>query len=437
MQKGGGVLGVALVGYTYILELVGIRFLRLAGTSAGAINTALMTVIEDKQQPKSKKILEYLCTMDFFSFVDGHPFARWLIRNFVSDTSFEKKAGATLKAIFFTFGGLVVLDTVLLGLRPRWHYTSAAALLSFVLTGISFLLILLMIFYGSYMLEKLKAAGYGINPGVVFYNWVKDRMEENGVATVTALNAKASAVPPLIIRPEVGNTTDGLFGDVTFITSELVTENKLQLPLMTNLFRVNVDDIHPARFVRASMAIPFFFESHIISGIPVDSPAIQQAWFDHLKIEKDKIPDTVRLVDGGMLSDFPINIFYNPKVIEPRLPVFGIDLDDSDPRRDTGKNAPDWSLADYIGRLFNTIRYYYDRDFLEKDYVFKRGIGAIPLFGINWLNFFLSDEQKLAMFRKGALAATEFLLNFDWPEYRRLRIEMQQQLNKRNRPPLN
>ncbi|ULT43996.1 hypothetical protein KRR40_11785 [Niabella defluvii] len=37
VQKGGGVLGVALVGYTYILEQMGIRFLRMAGTSAGLL----------------------------------------------------------------------------------------------------------------------------------------------------------------------------------------------------------------------------------------------------------------------------------------------------------------------------------------------------------------------------------------------------------------
>jgi NTE family protein len=30
VQKGGGVLGIALVGYTYILEQMGIRFLRLS-----------------------------------------------------------------------------------------------------------------------------------------------------------------------------------------------------------------------------------------------------------------------------------------------------------------------------------------------------------------------------------------------------------------------
>ncbi|HTG57352.1 MAG TPA: patatin-like phospholipase family protein, partial [Niabella sp.] len=52
VQKGGGVLGVALVGYTYVLEQMGIRFLRMAGTSAGAINTAMLTVIGKKQEEK-------------------------------------------------------------------------------------------------------------------------------------------------------------------------------------------------------------------------------------------------------------------------------------------------------------------------------------------------------------------------------------------------
>src|SRR5687767_2848176 len=53
VQKGGGVLGVALVGYTYILEKMNIRFIRLAGTSAGAINTASLLVSGKKQEAKS------------------------------------------------------------------------------------------------------------------------------------------------------------------------------------------------------------------------------------------------------------------------------------------------------------------------------------------------------------------------------------------------
>ena len=37
VQEGGGTLGIALLGYIYVLEEMGIRFLNLAGTSAGAI----------------------------------------------------------------------------------------------------------------------------------------------------------------------------------------------------------------------------------------------------------------------------------------------------------------------------------------------------------------------------------------------------------------
>ena len=40
VQKGGGVLGIALVGYTYILEQMNIRFIRMAGASAGEIGRA-------------------------------------------------------------------------------------------------------------------------------------------------------------------------------------------------------------------------------------------------------------------------------------------------------------------------------------------------------------------------------------------------------------
>src|SRR5918911_2826158 len=42
VMEGGGVLGVALVGYTYVLEEMGLRFLRVGGTSAGSINAVLV-----------------------------------------------------------------------------------------------------------------------------------------------------------------------------------------------------------------------------------------------------------------------------------------------------------------------------------------------------------------------------------------------------------
>jgi len=52
VMEGGGVLGIALVGYTYALESVGIRFLGVGGTSAGAINAMLVVAVDEPAKAK-------------------------------------------------------------------------------------------------------------------------------------------------------------------------------------------------------------------------------------------------------------------------------------------------------------------------------------------------------------------------------------------------
>lgn len=432
VQKGGGVLGIALVGYTYILELAGIRFLRLAGTSAGAINTAMCTVIGEKQEPKSEKILEYLSKMDFFSFVDGHPFAKWIIRNFVTNKKFEKQAKSWILNLLITLGILSIIAISALGLRYYYSWADPAGLAAFLLIALILLTVAVSVIYLLLMVSKLRSSGYGINPGDEFLNWMKNIMEENGVTDIDSLNKKASAKPKLLLREDNSSSADSLCGDVTFITSELVTQNKIQFPLMNDLFCSKPNGLHPAEFVRASMSIPIFFESYIISGVDGTDPLIRAAWEKHFKIETDKyIPATYRFVDGGMLSNFPINVFYNPSILEPRLPVFGIDLDDTDPSLKPIDNV-NWSLMAYIWKLFNTVRYYYDKDFLEKNRVFGKGIGSVKLFKYNWLNFFLTEEEKMEMFALGAEAAAKFLINFNWREYRQMRTDMQTNFNEQN-----
>ena len=170
---------------------------------------------------------------------------------------------------------------------------------------------------------------------------------------------------------------------------------------MYSLFRDTADQLHPAGFVRASMTfIPGFFELFLIDDIP-KTDAIRSAWTEFFSAEMP-VPDSVRFVDGGMLSNFPINIFYNPKRYSCDSPSFGIDLDDSDPQPVKTHDSSSWNLLSYIGRMFNTIRFYYDKDFLIKNNVFKKGVGSIKLAEFNWLNFFLSEEDKMNMFIRGA-----------------------------------
>ena len=439
VQKGGGVLGVALVGYTYILEQAGIRFLRLAGTSAGAINTAMLTVIGKKEDAKSEKILQYLCDLDFFNLVDGRPVIRWLIKTFITHKQFNKQVKQWFVGILLILVGLTIADFVFLGLR-HYYWALIALRISYILTALHLIFIGFIMFYSNHLFKALREGGHGLNPGKYFYDWMEGVMEEDNVSTVTQLREKAETVPNLTVRNPLKQNAKSLVGEVTFISSELASQNKIEFPKMCELFCEDPNDIHPASFVRASMSIPIFFKSHNINKIPRKSEKLRNAWITHFGTDKN-IPKKARFVDGGMMSDFPINIFYNPRIVEPRLPSFGIDLDDAPPDNDIDNDGIDdsvdddviaTSLGEYLGGLFNTIRYYYDKDFLIKNNVFKKGIGKIYLSEFNWLNFFVTEEEKIKMFVKGAQAASDFLINFDWRAYQQGRIQMQLLFNEKN-----
>ncbi len=434
VQKGGGVLGVALVGYTYILEMMGIRFLKLAGTSAGAINTALMTVIGNKQEIKSPGVLRVICDLDFFSLVDGHPVARKIIKKFITDEGFVKK---TLRWVAFLLGLFIffmIADIVLIGLRHSHPALNGWVWISLAGTFLSCAAIIYLGVFAASLMKKLKNAGFGINPGDYFYDWMKKQFKDNGVVTVSDLINKAAVpVPGMYLRVDNPEKLNGLNGSVAFITSELSSKNKILFPEMCDLFR-NKEDINtlqPAGFVRASMAIPLFFESWFINDIPCTDPEIKRKWMDRFN-EPDP-PSNARFVDGGILSNFPINLFYNPKVNIPRLPVFGIDLDDSTPG-DKGKNAQNWSLGGYFGRMFSTIQNFSDKEFLLKNKVYEKGVGKVKVAQFNWLNFFLPPQKKIDLFVLGAQAATAFLKEFDWETYKCDRAGMQATLTASVRP---
>ncbi len=434
VQKGGGVLGVALVGYTYILERMNIRFMRLAGTSAGAINTALMCAIGTKEQPKSTQVLNIVSQLDFFALVDGHPTARWLIKNFIAQKDFAAKLKARVLILVLGILGLFTADFTLLGLENRYPDLAVYTQICFIATGFILLAIGILVFYFLRLISRLKNSGFGINPGDYFYDWMKARFIENGVKTVTDLENKAQqSIAGLSLREGIQHKDgiEGLKGDVTFITSELVTENKIQFPLMCDLFRekAEIDKLQPAGFVRASMAIPLFFESYFINNIPVESPEIKAAWLN--RFNEENPPSSARFVDGGLLSNFPINLFFNPNIEVPRLPTFGIDLDDTLPE-DRSKETDNWSFLGYSGRMLNTLRGLYDKDFLIQNKAYKKGIGSISLTKFNWLNFFLEDKDKKEMFALGAEAATEFLMTFNWEQYKDEQIAMRVQMNGGN-----
>ncbi|WP_232816082.1 patatin-like phospholipase family protein [Chryseobacterium capnotolerans] len=100
VQEGGGVWGSALVGYLYGLEIFGIRFLKIAGTSAGAINTMLIAACKTKEEPKSELIKEILFSWDFADFMDGKTYVKTTLHAMLNNKNFFK-INAVIGAILF------------------------------------------------------------------------------------------------------------------------------------------------------------------------------------------------------------------------------------------------------------------------------------------------------------------------------------------------
>ncbi len=151
--------------------------------------------------------------------------------------------------------------------------------------------------------------------------------------------------------------------------------------------------------VRASMSIPFFYE-------PVTLTAA------------DGVVST--LVDGGVLSNFPIDIFDRTDGLAPRWPTFGVKLLPALPLDATKvlpiaglfKHGPVGLAAD----LAMTLIVGRDQTHLAKPWVRARTI-QVDTAGVNPVDFGLSRAQADELFANGQAAATRFLSQWDWESY--------------------
>ncbi len=363
VQEGGGVLGIALVGYTYILEQAGIRFFSLAGTSAGAINAMLLAGLGKIEDKKSEKILSILANKNLFDFVDGSNAVKRLVNN--------------------------------------------------VLQSKGTLMLLLFNIFKIYKTLKRK---HGINPGNNFEEWLKFYLKREKIETIQDLNElRLKHIPHLKHRND-GISLNNISPGLSIIASDITTHSKIEFPKMAKLYWEEPEKLNPSVLVRASMSIPFFFEPLIVKNIPNKGVSSQNNW-QELVSYRGSIPSKVKFVDGGLLSNFPINVFHLEDNQIPCKPTFGVRL--STYREDYSKTD---SLLGMCGAMISTMRQIYDYDFLLKHPDYKHLICQINADGkFNWLDFNMPEKDKQALFTLGATKAVEFLKKFDWEEYKQIR----------------
>lgn len=447
VQEGGGVLGIALVGYTYTLEQMGIRFFSMAGTSAGSINTMLLACAGNKEDEKSTRIIENIARLNMFSFVDGIPgnasLSRW-IRKFISNMLMGKKPfGRISRTISWVLGSFLFLVIACIALNfivpsvARW--VGIAALLSLIIF-VGILIFSVRLFKG------FAKNGYGLNEGRTFHEWIKSTISsftvhhkdsQEPINDLDSFSRHFLRLPPgLVVHPDDRreNNQAPNMPLITLITCDIISERKIEFTRMWDLYWNDPRQVHPGDFVRASMSIPVFFEAYSLTGIRKRSTI--EKWKQHLNWQNSsgQIPDTAQFIDGGTLSNFPINVFYNPRYPVPRMPTFGIRLQDGVL---DGANQKNGTISSYLMSMFSTIRFNYDRDFITKNRAYDLGVKSIDVQDFNWLNFFLTDPDKIRLFRAGVIAAADFLKKFDWENYKTERWKNFQMQEERFQNPNN
>ena len=361
VMEGGGVLGVALVGYTWALETAGIRFLGIGGTSAGAINALLLSALARPSEAGSERVLGALAEANLWSFVDGGEPAREFVKA--------------------------------LGSGKTWK----------------------ILLTGAFVAGKV-ARDLGLNPGDVLEAWLERALADVDARTVDDLSRRR-VLPPLSLRAEDGARSPVDPADVrsrlALITAEVTTESKVELPRMARMLFADPGAQSPASFVRASMSIPGLFRP-VRVAVPRD-PDTERAWRELNRTYRGRIPDEVVLVDGGIVSNFPIDLFHVPDAV-PRAPTFGVKLG-----TDREEAAEVDGVFSFLGAMFDTARHAADLSFLQDNPDYRHLVATILTGEHDWLNFEMTVREQADLFRRGAAAARDFLLGFDWGRYKDVR----------------
>ncbi|PED70243.1 phospholipase [Bacillus pseudomycoides] len=227
------------------------------------------------------------------------------------------------------------------------------------------------------LLEKIPFIGKGLNAWAklgIYSNdfletWLEDLLQKKGIHNFSDLSNPQNLK---IIASDISNGKMVIFPD--------------DLP---NYGFTN-QDFSIAKAVRMSSTIPFYFE-------PVK-------W----KTPKWKQP--CYMVDGGLLSNYPIWIFDSPNI--PRWPTFGFHFVKNEIQAEP---VPYEDPISMFKGLFKTMMQAHDLRHLDKES--KARTIVIPTGTITSTKFQLTTEEKEWLYQSGFNATEKFLKSWNFKTY--------------------
>lgn len=281
--SGGGIKGLALIGAYQAIEERGLRFKRVAGTSAGAIVAAFIAAGYSSNELKDimeeaniKKLLDPNAGISI-------PFIKWF----------------------------------------RIYYR------------------------------------LGLYKGAVLENWIEQKLKARGIYTFADLPEKSLRV----------------------IASDLSNGRLLVLPDDLEKYGIAPETFPVARAIRMSASLPYFFE-------PVKLRSLEGISL---------------LVDGGVLSNFPMWLFDRENVKKIR-PVIGVKLSHNSIERPKNKVN---NAIELYSALFQTMKDAHDSRYISRKH--EKNIIFIPTEGVQTTEFELSKEKKNELIQMGKYQGELFL----------------------------
>lgn len=208
----------------------------------------------------------------------------------------------------------------------------------------------------------------GLYKGNELENWLKKVLEAKGVRTFGDLPR----------------------GSLRIIASDLTKGKLLVLPDDLEKYGVIPEKFPIARAIRMSCSIPFFFE-------PVKL-------YDRVNGGKASY-----IVDGGLLSNFPMWLFMDGSVKRWKRPAIGFhlkpELSEIPPKKI--KNAVTLYRA-----LFETMTSAHDLKYVDAAH--EKNVVFIPVLNVKATDFELSDAQKENLIILGKEETNHFLKNWSY-----------------------
>lgn len=221
----------------------------------------------------------------------------------------------------------------------------------------------------------------GLYRGDALEDWMAQLLEARGVRTFADLEMKP--------EPGIDVREPRFRYRLQVIAADISRGRMLVLPRDLGVYGLDPGQVSVARAVRWSASLPFFYRPGRIRA---------------------RDGTCYYVVDGGLLSNFPVWLFDVPG--PPPWPTFGFHL--VDPQLE-GKPRYIRGPISLLSALVATMLEAHDARHIEEA-DFARTI-AIPTMGVGTADFRLSRQQMKALFDAGVRAAEKFFSSWDFAAY--------------------